>query len=132
MLLQHRASVKYGYSTPLGEYLVFFNESFPLQSPVDGAVRAKWYSQLMQLPLDGGNPLAQQPQYDLAGLIAKQKLDELPMANFSQPRPNTKFAGNNARLPFTERYKYLLYVVVTMVIAGLIFVQYRIFRRVEQ
>ena len=55
MLLQHRASVKYGYSTPLGEYLVFFNESFPLQSPVDGAVRAKLYSQFMQLPLDGGN-----------------------------------------------------------------------------
>jgi len=55
MLLQHRASVKYGYSTPLGEYLVFFNESFPLQGPVDGAVRAIWQSQLMQLPLDSGN-----------------------------------------------------------------------------
>jgi len=55
MLLQHRASVKYGYSTPLGEYLVFFNESFPLQSPVDGAVRTEWHSQLMQLPLDCGN-----------------------------------------------------------------------------
>lgn len=85
-----------------------------------------------KLYLFWGNPLAQQPQYDLAGLIAKQKLDDLPMAYFSQPRPNTKFAGNNARLPFTERYKYLLYVVVTMAIAGLIFVQYRVFRRVEQ
>ena len=85
-----------------------------------------------KLYLFWGNPLAQQPQYDLAGLIAKQRLDELPMASFSQPHPNTKFAGNNARLPFTERYKYLLYVVVTMAIAGLVFVQYRIFRRVEQ
>lgn len=55
MLLQHRASVKYGYSTPLGEYLVFFNESFPLQGPVDGAVRVKGQPQLMQLPLDSGN-----------------------------------------------------------------------------
>ena len=85
-----------------------------------------------KLYLFWGNPLAQQPQYDLAGLIAKQKLDELPMAYFSQPRSNTKFAGNNARLPFTERYNYLLYVVVTMAIAALIFVQYRVFRRVEQ
>lgn len=85
-----------------------------------------------KLYLFWGNPLVQQPQYDLAGLIAKQKLDELPIAYLSQPRPNTKFAGNNARLPFTERYKYLLYVVVTMAIAGLIFVQYRVFRRVEQ
>jgi len=84
-----------------------------------------------KLYLFWGNPLAQQPQYDLAELIAKQKLDELPIVYFGQSRPNTKFAGNNARLPFTERYKYLLYIVVTMVIAGLIFVQYRVFRRVE-
>lgn len=55
MLLQHSASVKYGYSTPLGEYLVFFNESFPLQGPVDGTVRAKRQPQFMQLPLDSGN-----------------------------------------------------------------------------
>lgn len=85
-----------------------------------------------KLYLFWGNPQAQQPQYDLAGLIAKQKPDELPMAYFGQTKPNTKFAGNNARLPFTERYKYPLYVVVSMAIAGLIFVQYRVFKRVEQ
>ena len=85
-----------------------------------------------KLYLFWGNPLAQQPQYDLAGLIAKQKLDELPITSLGQVRPNTRFAGNNARLPFTERYKYLLYVVVTMAIAGLVFLQYRVFRRVEQ
>lgn len=85
-----------------------------------------------KLYLFWGNPQAQQPQYDLARLIAKQKPDELPMAYFGHTKPNTKFAGNNARLPFTERYKYLLYVVVSMAIAGLIFVQYRVFKRVEQ
>ena len=52
------------------------------------------------------------------------------MVHLGKPRPNTKFAGSTARLPFTERYKYLLYVVVTMAIAGLVFVQYRVFRRV--
>ena len=55
MLLQHEASVKYGYSTPLGEYRVFFNESFPLQSAVDGAVRVERQPQFMQFPLDGRN-----------------------------------------------------------------------------
>lgn len=85
-----------------------------------------------KLYLFWGNPLAPQPQYDLAGVIAKQKLDELPIAYLGQAHPNTKFAGNKARLPFTERYKYLLYFAVTLVIAGLVFLQYRVFRRVEQ
>jgi hypothetical protein len=53
MLLQHKASVKYGYSTPLGEYRVFFNEPFPLQGAVDGAVRVEWQPQFSQFPLDG-------------------------------------------------------------------------------
>lgn len=118
--------------------LVFKNLDSPPLSII--GVNGEGYRRLLvfkqqagqKLYLFWGNPLAQQPQYDLAGLIAKQKLDELPMAYLSQSKQNTKFAGNNARLPFTERYKYLLYVVVTMAIAGLIFVQYRVFRRVEQ
>jgi hypothetical protein len=84
-----------------------------------------------KLYLFWGNPLAQQPQYDLSGLIAKQKLDELTIVSLGLVRPNTNFAGSNARLPFTERYKYLLYVIVTMVIAGLVFLQYRVFKRVN-
>jgi len=84
-----------------------------------------------KLYLFWGNPQAQQPQYDLAGLIAKQRLDELPIAALSQARPNAKFAGSNARLPFTERYKHPLYIVVALAIAGLMFLQYRVFRRVE-
>ncbi|MEA5114156.1 MAG: DUF3999 family protein [Geobacteraceae bacterium] len=85
-----------------------------------------------KLYLFWGNPLAQRPEYDLAGLIAKQRPDDLTLAYIGQPRPNTKFAGNAARLPFTERYRYLLYVVVVMAIAGLIFVQYRVLKRVEK
>jgi len=84
-----------------------------------------------KLYLFWGNPMARQPQYDLAALMEKQRPGELPLARLGQPRPNTKFAGSTARLPFTERYKYLLYVVVTLAIAGLVFVQYRVFRRVE-
>jgi hypothetical protein len=44
--------------------------------------------------------------------------------------PNTKFAGDNARKPFTERYKYLLYGIVGLAIVGLIFLQYRVFKRI--
>ena len=78
-----------------------------------------------------GNNLAQQPLYDLAAPVAKQKLDELPMATIGQARPNGKFAGNNARLPFSERYKYLLSLVVAIAIAGLILVQCRVIGKVE-
>lgn len=85
-----------------------------------------------KLYLFWGNPLAQQPQYDLAGLVAKQKLDQIPLGYLSQVRLNTKFAGNNARLPFTERWKYLLYIVVALAIASLVFLQYRVIRRVDQ
>ena len=79
-----------------------------------------------------GNPLAQQPQYDLTGLVAKQIIEELPIVSLGQARQNTKFAGNTARLPFTERYKYPLYVVVVLAIAGLIFMQYRICRKIGE
>jgi hypothetical protein len=104
------------------------------------SINGEGYSKLLvfkeqsdhKLYLFWGNPLAQQPLYDLAGLIARQKMVELPIASLGQARLNTGFAGNNARLPFTERYKYLLYVVVTMAIAGLILLQYRVFRRVDQ
>lgn len=82
-----------------------------------------------KLYLFWGNPLARQPRYDLAALVKEQKLDSLAMAELGQPRPNARFAGNSARLPFTERYKYLLSVIVVIVIAGLLFVQYRVFRQ---
>ncbi|MEN6375866.1 MAG: DUF3999 family protein [Smithella sp.] len=78
-----------------------------------------------------GNPLAQQPQYDLSEIIAKQNLDQLPIAHLGQAHTNSAFAGDKARLPFTERYKYLLYILVTIGIAGLVFLQYRVFRKVS-
>jgi len=118
--------------------LVFKNHDSPMLAVTD--VDGTGYRRLLvfkhhpnqKLYLFWGNPLAQQPQYDLAGLIAKQKPDEVPITYLGQVRPNSKFAGNNARLPFTERYKYLLYFVVAITIAGLLFVQYRVFRRVKE
>lgn len=79
-----------------------------------------------------GNPLAQMPKYDLAKLIARQKLDEIPISRLGEVRPNAKFAGNNARLPFSERYKYLLFGVIIFAIIGLMALQYRVFKRVQQ
>jgi hypothetical protein len=84
-----------------------------------------------KLYLFWGNPLAPRPQYDLAALVAKQELEGLPVASLGHSRSNTKFAGNDARLPFSERYKYLLYALVALAIAGLVILQYRVFRRVE-
>ena len=78
-----------------------------------------------------GNPLAKQPRYDLSGVLSKQNLN-IPTAYLGQVYPNPKFAGNSARLPLTERYKYLLYILVMLGIAGLIFLQYRVFKRIPQ
>ena len=117
--------------------LVFKNMDSPVLSVTN--VNGEGYRRLLvfkqeegrKLYLFWGNPLAQQPQYDLAWVLAKQKPDEIPTVSLGQPHINTKFAGNNARLPFTERYKYLLYVVVALAIAGLIFLQYRVFKRMD-
>lgn len=78
-----------------------------------------------------GNPLAGQPQYDLGRMVTKQNLDALPIATLSKPQANTEFTGDKARLPFSERYKYLLYIIVMLGIAGLVFLQYRVFRQVK-
>ena len=118
--------------------LVFKNFDSPPLSV--NSVRGEGYRRLLvfkqqadrKLYLFWGNPLASQPQYDLAALIARQKLKDIPLVYLGQARSNTLFAGNDARLPFTERYKYLLYVVVALVIAGLVFLQYRVFKRVDQ
>jgi hypothetical protein len=77
-----------------------------------------------------GNPAAKMPSYDLAALVARQKLSEIPTVYLGKQMPNTKFAGDNARKPFTERYKYLLYGIVGLAIVGLIFLQYRVFKRI--
>jgi hypothetical protein len=79
-----------------------------------------------------GNPLAQMPRYDLADLVARQKLEEIPLASLDQAQPNNKFAGSKARLPFTERYKFLLYLVFGIAIVGLLFLQYRVLKRMKQ
>ena len=77
-----------------------------------------------------GNPAAKAPNYDLATLVARQKLNEIPVMQLGKRMPNTQFAGDTARKPFTERYKQLLYGIVGLAIAGLILLQYRVFRRI--
>ena len=77
-----------------------------------------------------GNPAAQQPNYDLADLVARQKPEDIPVMYLGTTMPNAGFAGDKARKPFTERYKQILYGVVGLAIAGLILLQYRVFKRI--
>ncbi|MCE5264068.1 MAG: DUF3999 domain-containing protein [Deltaproteobacteria bacterium] len=85
-----------------------------------------------KLYLFWGNPPAEPPRYDLAGAVAKQNLDGLPLARLGPVRANGNFAGNDARLPFTERYKHVLFILVILCIAGLVFIQYRVFRHMKR
>lgn len=85
-----------------------------------------------RLYLFWGNPSAEKPVYDLAGAIEKLDTDRLPSATLGTVRENTKFAGEKARMPFTERYSLLLTAVVALAIAGLSVLQYRVFRRMKR
>jgi|GEM_PF-2174083 len=78
-----------------------------------------------------GNPSAKNPQYDLAKAINAETVDKLPVAGLGPVRENPSFAGDEARLPFSERYQFLLYGVVILAIAALLFMQYRVFRRIH-
>jgi hypothetical protein len=104
-----------------------------------GNVLGQGYSRLFvfkqqpnhKLYLFWGNPMAKQPRYDLAVVTAKQEIDKIPIVYLGEVRQNMRFAGKDARLPFTERYKYLLYVVVIFAIIALVVAQYRVLRHVN-
>lgn len=84
-----------------------------------------------KLYLFWGNPEAEQPNYDLTASITAKDLYKLPEVMLGEVRSNTAFAGDDARRPFTERYKILLYLVVIAAIAGLFLLQYRTFKQMK-
>ena len=53
MWFTSKASVKYGYATPLGAYRVFFNQALLPQHPLDGAVGRQRAAGFGHLPFDG-------------------------------------------------------------------------------
>ena len=75
------------------------------------------------------NPAARMPQYDLSGLIAKVNSDTIPVFTTGGMKPNTRFAGDSARLPLSERYRWLLYAAMGLVVAGLLALQFRVLKR---
>ena len=117
--------------------LVFRNHDSP---PLNiSAVSGEGYRRILvfknypgrKLYLFWGNPAARNPQYDLAGAVTSETVDKLPVATLGAVRENPSFAGDKARLPFSERYRFLLYIVVSLAIAGLLLMQYRVFKRIH-
>jgi len=116
--------------------LVFRNHDNPALKTVSAS--GEGYRRLLVFKQDPGrkqylfwgNPAAKAPNYDLADLVARQKPDEIPTMHLGSIMPNTKFAGDQARKPFSERYRQLLYGIVGLAIAGLVLLQYRVFRRI--
>jgi hypothetical protein len=64
--------------------------------------------------------------------MVRQNIDDLPPGSLGQTHANTRFTGSKARLPFTERYKKLLYLFVIVSIGGLFFLQYCVFRATKK
>lgn len=79
-----------------------------------------------------GNPQAKTPQYDISELIARHGIKDIKIFHLEMQNKNPKFTSPEKRLPFTERYKYLLYGVVAVVILGLIFLQYAVIKRTDK
>lgn len=79
-----------------------------------------------------GNPQAKTPQYDISELIARHGIKDIRIFRLEIQKKNPKFTSPEKRLPFTERYKYLLYGVVTIVILGLILLQYFVIKRTDK
>lgn len=82
-----------------------------------------------RLYLFWGNPSAEKPHYDLAGAVTPQSAEQLAQATLGPALGNASFLGDKARLPFTERYKVLLYAVVSLAIIGLFLLQYKLLKR---
>jgi|WetSurMetagenome_2_1015567.scaffolds.fasta_scaffold00663_4 hypothetical protein len=109
-------------------------DSPPLK--IDG-VSARAYLKAVIFRIDGrdgyfmfwGNPNAKAPAYDIAGHVSKQDIDSISAFSLEETRDNPDYIGSEKSLPFTERYKYLLYILVALVIAGLGYYQYRVFKR---
>jgi hypothetical protein len=76
-----------------------------------------------------GNPNAKPPTYDISGHVSRQNIDSVRIFTLEDVRNNPEYVGSDEALPFTERYKYLLYILVALVIAGLGYYQYRVIKR---
>ncbi|TAN39533.1 MAG: DUF3999 family protein [Nitrospirae bacterium] len=76
-----------------------------------------------------GNPTARGPQYDIAELVSRHAIDAIPAFSVGPALKNPGFTDPSKRLPFTERFTYLIYGVVALLIFGLIAWQYRIIKK---
>ena len=98
------------------------------------------YKKVLVFKIDGrrkyyifwGNPMAKTPQYDISPLVSKHGMKNIRIFPIGMQKKNPQFAGYEKRLPFTERYKYLLYSVVIIVMAGLIILQYLVMKRADK
>lgn len=79
-----------------------------------------------------GNPDAHTPHYDIAELITRHGINDIPIYPLGIQKKNTGFIGLKQRLPFTERYKHILYGIVILVIFGLVILQYSVIKKTNK
>ena len=78
-----------------------------------------------------GNDQSKPPHYDISQLMAKHDIRDIKIFSIGIPKMNPNFVGHEKRLPLTERYKYLIYGVIILVIALLILLQYKVIKKTE-
>jgi len=79
-----------------------------------------------------GNPKARAAQYDIAGLIAKYKVGDLRAYFLGPVKENPDYSPPVKVIPFTERYRNLLYAVIILLVIALLFLQYLVIKRTKK
>jgi hypothetical protein len=100
-------------------------------------VSAVSYQKTVVFKIDGrdnyflfwGNSAAKAPTYDIASHISRQNIDSIRVFGLEPEKSNPDYVGSDKAKPFTERYKWLLYLLVGLVIAGLGYYQYRVIKK---
>lgn len=103
-------------------------------------INAIGYKRILIFKLDGrqryyvfwGNEQAKSPEYDISHLLAKYNIKDLQIFSVGAHITNPHFVGYKKSLPFTERYKYLLYGAIIFLIALLILLQYVVMKKTEK
>jgi len=102
-------------------------------------ITAQAYKKMIVFKIEGrekhylfwGNRLAKAPAYDIAGHVSRQNLNALEIFNLGPIEDNPDYIGSDKALPLTEQYKYLLYILLAIVVAGLAFYQYRVIKKTK-
>lgn len=149
-----RPSVMYSYDTPkfVGDQLTLSypettfrylrlsiqNEDNPIlpveEVDVFGVSRKLIFEAQPDAPyrLYYGNPKARSPSYELERILPFLETENLPVGTLGPQMENPEFSAKEKRLPFSERYAWLITVMVAAAAVALAFLLFGVVRKAKK